>query len=151
MKTIHEAVEISREMFESSHYCCAESVLLAIAAHQGIESELLMPMATGFCGGVAQTRGMCGAVSGAVMGLGLITGRREPGGDRTANYAAVRGFVDAFQALHNTVNCYELTGCDFTTPEGQEQFREQNIAVRCTEYVAEATRLALHAVENGSE
>jgi hypothetical protein len=59
--------------------------------------------------------------------------------------------VEAFQAQFNTVNCYDLTGCDFTTAEGQAKFREQNIAARCTEYVAEATRLALNALENGSE
>jgi len=146
VKTINEAVELSRELF-SDQYFCAESVLLAIAAHQGIESELLLPLATGFCSGVAQTRGMCGAVSGAVMGLGLINGRRAPSDDRTANYAAVRKMVEAFEAQHHTVNCYELTGCDLGTPEGQAQFRATNMKSRCTDYVAEATRLALEAIE----
>jgi len=53
----------SRELFDSGFYC-AESVLLAIAGHKGIQSDLIPGIATGFCSGMSRTCGMCGAVTG---------------------------------------------------------------------------------------
>ena len=50
-------------------------MLLSAAEHQGIESDLIPKIATGFCSGVAQTGGMCGAYSGAVMALSMVHGR----------------------------------------------------------------------------
>ena len=47
----------SRELFDSGYYC-AESVLLAIAENQGIQSDLIPKIATGFCSGISRTCGM---------------------------------------------------------------------------------------------
>jgi C_GCAxxG_C_C family probable redox protein len=105
-------------------YCCAESVLMAVAEGMHIESDLIPRIATGFCGGLARSRGMCGAVSGAVMGINLMKGRQVPGQSQDDNYRA-------------------LTGCDLGTDRGQKQYREQNIQERCTRFVETATRLTL--------
>lgn len=146
MNTIEDAARRGRAWFETGGYYCAESVLLAIAAHQGIESALLPQIATGFCSGMARTCGLCGAVSGAVMGLGLINGCHTPDDNRAANYDVVRAFLAAFAARHGALNCFELTGCDLDTPEGQQKFRDEKVGVRCADYVEQAVQLALQAV-----
>lgn len=151
MNTIDHAARRARALFESGDYYCAESVLLAIAAHQGIESALLPQIATGFCSGMARTCGLCGAVSGAVMGLGLVNGRQKPGDDRAANYDVVRAFLAAFSARHGSTNCFELTDCDLDTPAGQQKFRDENVAARCADYVEQAVQLALDAVSANTE
>ena len=69
-----QAPKRSRELFNSGFYC-AESVLMAIAESRGIRSDLIPRIATGFCSGMARTGGQCGAVSGAMMGISLATGR----------------------------------------------------------------------------
>jgi hypothetical protein len=51
----------SPELFRSGFFC-AESVLLAIAESQGIQSDLIPRIATGFYSGISRTDGMCGAV-----------------------------------------------------------------------------------------
>ena len=51
----NETSQRSRELFDSGFYC-AESVLLAIAESQGIESDLIPRIATGFCSGIAAHR-----------------------------------------------------------------------------------------------
>ncbi|GBD95663.1 MAG TPA: C_GCAxxG_C_C family protein [Nitrospirae bacterium] len=66
-----------RELFDSGYYC-AENVLLAIAESQGIQSDLIPKIATGFCSGISRTCGMCGALSGAIMSLNLLYGRSSP-------------------------------------------------------------------------
>ena len=68
------AVQRSTELWDSGLYC-AESVLLAVAESLGIRSDIIPRIATGFCGGVSDSGGMCGAVSGAIMAIGLAAGR----------------------------------------------------------------------------
>lgn len=146
-RTTPAAAQYARDLFESSGYYCAQSVLLAIAKHQGVDSTLLPAIATGFCSGVARTSGMCGAVTGAIMGLGLVNGMRAPGDDRDANYRAVTTFLAAFEAHFGSTNCRDLTGCDLGTAEGQAKFRADGVMAKCLDYVEQATRLALEAAE----
>ncbi len=53
-------------------------MLLAVAESEGIQSDFIPKIATGFCGGVSRTCGMCGAVSGGIMAIGLFAGRNAP-------------------------------------------------------------------------
>ncbi|MDA8408349.1 MAG: C-GCAxxG-C-C family protein [Deltaproteobacteria bacterium] len=64
----------SGELFDSG-FRCAESVLLAVAEHAGIQSPFIPKISTGFCGGMSHSKGVCGAVTGGVMALGMILGR----------------------------------------------------------------------------
>ena len=84
----------SRELFQSGYYC-AESVLLAIAEEKGIESDFIPKIATGFCSGMARTGGMCGAVSGAMLALNLVTGRSTPGESIEENYLGIRDHLNS--------------------------------------------------------
>jgi C_GCAxxG_C_C family probable redox protein len=61
-----QASQRSIELFTSGYFC-AESVLMAIAESQGIQSDLIPKIATGFCSGIARTGSICGAVCGAIM------------------------------------------------------------------------------------
>ena len=71
---IPEVRRSAEDSFAAGFYC-AESVVMAIAKAEGIESELLPRIATGFGGGMARTCGDCGAVTGAMMAVGLALGR----------------------------------------------------------------------------
>ncbi|RPI86361.1 MAG: C_GCAxxG_C_C family protein [Chloroflexi bacterium] len=145
-KTAHR----SRELF-SSGYACAESVLLAIAEAQGVQSEFLPKIATGFCSGLARTCGTCGAVSGAVMGINLVTGRSKAGESVDENYRLVRQFLETFQEMFGSINCGELLGCDLGTQEGQQMFREKHLLDQCYRYAEEAARIAETIIESRGE
>jgi C_GCAxxG_C_C family probable redox protein len=116
---------------------------LAVAESQGIQSDLLPKIATGFCSGVARTGGQCGALNGAIMGLGLLTGRGEPGASVDENYKAVQELVAQFKGVFGSINCQELTGAHLGTEDGQRQFRETNQIQECLNYAEEATRMVL--------
>ena len=68
------------ELFGGGQLYCAETVVKLIVEAGGRDSGDAVRMATGFCSGMARTYGQCGAVSGAVMGIGLFAGRAEAGG-----------------------------------------------------------------------
>jgi C_GCAxxG_C_C family probable redox protein len=136
-----QAAARARALFESG-YCCAESVLMAVAEDLGVQSDLIPKIATGFCGGMARTCGMCGALSGAIMGIGLLTGRKSERESVEANYQLVRELLAAFSREFGSTNCRELAGCDLGTDEGQQFFKENKVRERCARYVEEAARIA---------
>jgi len=132
---------LAEQASESGLYC-AEAVVTALAQAQGIASDLIPKMATGFCGGMSRTCGPCGALTGAVMGLGLSLGRTDAGQSVDASYAATRTLVRTFEAEFGGRDCDQLLGCDIGTPEGQATFRERHLHRRCARYTARAAEIA---------
>jgi C_GCAxxG_C_C family probable redox protein len=136
----HETVgRRGRALYLEMGFCCSESVLLAIAESKDIRSEWLPGIATGFCGGVSHTSGMCGAVSGAIMAIGLLTGRHKPEDSREETFDMVQELVREFQDRFGSANCGELLGCDLGTPEGREHVKVHNLRGQCADYVEAAT------------
>ncbi len=141
----------SRELFRSGFYC-AESVLTAVAESRGIQSDLIPRLATGFCSGMARTGGPCGAVSGAIMAMGLSTGRQAPAESVEATYDLVRKLMERFQERFGSTNCRALLGCDLGTAEGQQTFRANHLIERCYDYAEGATCIAVSLLqERGSQ
>ena len=120
--------------------------MLAVAEQLDIHSEVIPRIATGFCSGMARTGGMCGAVSGGIMAIGLSLGRNEPGDDIDACYQAVQAFMERFSNHYHALSCLDLTCVDLGTPDGQIAFRLKGQIHLCTEYVENATRWALEVV-----
>ena len=137
-----QASQRSLELFKSGFFC-AESVLLAIAEHQGIRSDLIPKIATGFCSGISRTGGMCGAVSGAIMGISLTAGRSSPTESIEFCYSLTQKLIGRFEKQYGSVNCGQLIGCDLTTEAGQRYFLENQLMERCLQYAEEATRMAI--------
>ena len=129
-----------------SGFNCAESVLLTLAEHQGIESELVPRIATPFGGGIARSASICGCVTGAIMGIGLKHGRVKTTDDRLKAYAMATAFMNAFEKRFGSIICYDLIGCDFRTPEGQKRSKELHES-RCTNFVKGAVEIMLEMRE----
>lgn len=135
----------SLELFKSGFFC-AESVLLAIAESQGIQSELIPRIATGFCSGVSRTGGMCGAVSGAIMGMNLVAGRNSPDESIELSYTLTQELISRFEAQYGSSNCRQLIGCDLATEAGQLYFMENHLMERCLQCAADATSMAVSLI-----
>ena len=81
-------------------YGCAQAVLLAFADVTGLEDDTAARLASSFGGGMGRLREVCGAVSGALMVLGLSEGYCEPLDidGKSRHYALVRDFAERFKA-----------------------------------------------------
>ena len=132
----------SKQLFESG-YGCAESVLLAVCEFLKIESVLIPRIASGFCGGVANTNGMCGAVVGGILALNIVYGRNKTSESKDLNYEKVQQFQKMFAEKFGSTNCASLTDCDLGTEAGQQKFKKLNVGQKCTDYTGEATRMIL--------
>jgi C_GCAxxG_C_C family probable redox protein len=142
-----QAPEQSRELFKSGYYC-AESVLMAIASSRGIQSDLIPRIATGFCSGMARAGEQCGAVSGAMMGINLATGRQSAAESVDRNYALIQELRKQFAERFGATDCRTLLGCDLATPEGPQIFGANNLIEHCFDYAEGATRIALSLLDD---
>ena len=142
---IEAAVGRSGELFESGWYC-AESVLIAVSEELGVECELIPRMATGFGSGLARTGGLCGALSGAILALGIASGRDRAEDSIDPAYALVRAVLARFDEQYGATTCLGLTGCDLGIDARQRRYREIGQHARCVEYVRGATRAVLDAL-----
>ncbi len=122
---MNSAGKTTNDLFDKGFFC-AESVAKAIALEFGIETSIIPAIATGFCGGVSRNAQMCGAVTGGIMGIGLILGRTHEGQNTDQCYAAVNQFLSVFKEKHGTLNCKELIGFDLGVEKELKQFRAQN-------------------------
>jgi C_GCAxxG_C_C family probable redox protein len=120
---------------------CSQAVLGHYAEDNGLSLEPALRMAAGFGGGIGRTGGVCGAVSGAIMAIGLMSPASNPRDTAAKSqiYGLVRSFLEEFAARNGSTLCRELLGCDISTPEGYELAAGQGLFhTRCPQYVQDA-------------
>lgn len=137
------------DLFRPGGFCCAESVLMALAEAKGIKSDIIPRIATGLCSGMSRTSRTCGAINGAIMGMGLTYGRMSPDDDREYLYALVQELFQRFTEKHGTALCHELIGCDLNTEEGQKFFVDNNLDPKCQQITSDAAEIAMVLLEEG--
>jgi len=103
---------------------------MAVCQQLGIKNELIPRIATPFAGGMARTGGVCGAVVGALMCIGIKHGRDEVGRPEDKAQGLSGEFLRLFREEMGSLNCRELTGIDLSTPEGLAQFRASDVPVK---------------------
>lgn len=107
---------------------CSQSVLLAFEKDFGLDHETALAISRGFGGGIGHTGATCGAATGAVMVLGLATGRGVDNRQaKHETYALVQEFFVRFRKRNGALLCRELLGHDIGLPEGEAVIREQNL------------------------
>ncbi|MFU8827332.1 MAG: C-GCAxxG-C-C family protein [Brevefilum sp.] len=125
-------------------YNCAQAVLGAFADHFGLDRATAFRVATPFGGGIGHSGRMCGAVSGALMTLGLARGVSVYAPEeKEACYALTRTFLNRFSAQHGSVDCPVLLGVDISNPEVLEEARQQGVFdTVCPAFIGDAATMA---------
>lgn len=134
-----------RELFESGCYC-AESVVIAVAERQVLPTDMAMRMASGFCGGISRTGGLCGALTGGIMALGLAGGRGSATEDHRPLYGKVARFIGEFEQRFGATSCSGLLGCDISTGEGAREFAASDLETRVCAGITEAAGTILETL-----
>ncbi len=143
---IPEVRKAAEQSFAAGFYC-AESVVMAIAKAGGVNSEFLPGIATGFGSGMARTCGDCGALTGAILAVGLALGRSAATESVEPAFAATRRVIEAFVGEFGARDCPALLGgCDLATPEGQAMFKEQRLHRRCLRFTGGAAEIAARVI-----
>ncbi len=125
-------------------FSCSQAVFSALADQMGIETETALKIAGGFGGGMGRMGLTCGAVTGAIMALGLKYGSTNPTDTQAKDhtYAQVQEFARRFSERHGSITCNTLINSDISTPEGRKQAREAGtFATLCPMLVGDAVKI----------
>jgi C_GCAxxG_C_C family probable redox protein len=122
---------------------CSQAVLSALAPDLGLDRETALRVAGAFGAGIARMGQTCGAVSGALMVLGLKHGQTQAE-DKPAKeemYALAREFMVRFEVRNGSILCQELLAYDISTPEGMQLIKDKGL------FTSLCPRLVSNAVE----
>ncbi len=135
--------EEAKKQFEKG-FICAPAVLSTYGEQLGLEKALALKIACGFGGGIGRMGKTCGAVTGAVMVIGLKHGQVDLADEesRQRTYTLVKEFVDRFTALHGSIECKELIGYDLSNSGELRLARESGVLQnKCPAFVYDSARI----------
>jgi C_GCAxxG_C_C family probable redox protein len=122
MNRIQQAVSTFRSGFNSS-----QAILGTYGPDYGLSGLDSLRVSSGFGGGMRRGD-TCGAVTGALMVLGLRFGPKDTSDTSRDNvYTRVTEFCSQFESRCRSVLCRDLLGCDISTPEGMQHARNNNL------------------------
>ena len=125
-------------------FSCSQAVLAAYGEQFDLKQELALRVAGAFGGGMGRMGETCGAVTGAIMVVGLKFGSTTAGDlkARENAYAVVREFVHRFKGRNVSVLCRDLLDCDISTPEGMKRAKEAGLIKQtCPKFVKDAAEI----------
>ena len=122
---------------------------MAVAEKHNIQSDIIPAIATGFCGGMSRTAGLCGALVGGIMALGILFGRNSSTDSPKKIFALSERLVRDFEKQFGSRNCSDLLGCDISTREGQAVFEAKKLGkTLCLDITVKTTELVMQVLEN---
>jgi C_GCAxxG_C_C family probable redox protein len=133
-------------MYFRNEFNCSQSVLAVFGNEYGITENNCLKIACAFGGGMGRMQHTCGAVTGALMVLGLKYGKgiNDQEKNKQLTYAKTREFFGEFKKLNGSVNCRDLlNGLDMNDPDDHKKIIEQKLfSIKCEKYVVDAVRIA---------
>lgn len=143
---IEERARKAKQNFLDGYNCC-QSVMLAFSDVFEADELTLSTIASGFGGGLARMREVCGTVSAIGMAAGFISPAVHPKNmeERTANYAIVQELAGEFRKENGSIICAELLGLrpkkEIESPAPSERTEEYYRKRPCPELVACSARI----------
>ena len=140
------AIEAASKYF-SNEYNCAQAVFRAALEHKGAYFDEGTQLASGFGGGITYTGQQCGALSGAVMAIGLLVGTnvsavRE---HKAETYRLSAELLSRFKEQFGTIICDGLTGVKMSDPEAKKKaIEEGHFQEVCPKFVTETVRILMN-------
>ena len=112
----------------ASGFNCSQAVVHTYGPDYGLSELDSVRVSCGFGGGMRRGD-TCGAVTGALMVLGLCFGAQDAldTSTKAGVYSKVTEFQSRFESRCDSVVCRDLLGCDISTPEGMEHATSNNL------------------------
>jgi len=99
------------EKYFREGYNCPQTMLLAFQDKLTLPIDELLKLSSAFGGGMSRMREDCGAVTGAMMVIGLLYGFNEPEAKRKAElYEMGQEFMRTFEEKEGALLCRDLLG-----------------------------------------
>ncbi|MCE5229541.1 C-GCAxxG-C-C family protein [bacterium] len=136
-------VEKAAALFEKG-FNCAQAVACGCGQGLGLERKQLLAIAGAFGGGMGSTGRVCGAVTGAIMVIGLRCPRLDPKDPipKQESTRLTRELIKRFEARNGSIQCKDLLGYDLSIPEEAKKAQEQGLfRTKCPLFVKDAAEI----------
>lgn len=122
---------------------CSQAILTVYGKPLGLDDKLARKLGRPFGAGMGRLALTCGAVTGAMMVLGLAVENDMNEDDaKTDVYGLVQEFAKRFNAKYGTLSCKGLLGEDMSTQEGMQKITEEKLVARhCPQFVRDAANI----------
>ena len=141
MKRSDKALEYFRNKFN-----CSQSVFTVFGTDYGLSENDCLKISCAFGGGMGRQQITCGALTGALMAIGLKYGKAigDPEEKKQLTYEKTRDFFKEFITQHGSTSCRELLeGHDMNDPDDHKKIIDQGLFEKlCEKYVADAVAMA---------
>jgi len=128
------------ELFRNG-WSCSQAVCSAFAKDFDIDEKTALRLSCGLGGGMGHTGNTCGAVSAALMVIGMKYGRTslDDSASKEKTYEVAHRFIEEFRRRNGSVNCTELLGHDLSDPDELAAARKENVfKTTCPKFVRDA-------------
>ncbi len=133
--------DTANKIFQEQKVSCSQAIFAAYGEHLGlgrVDFDTCLKIASAFSGGIAQTGNVCGALTGALMALGLKYGSTEY--ENRVNEIAVE-LLNEFESLNGTTICRDLINHDLITDEDVKQAFAKGSFDNCPKFVEDVTKI----------
>jgi C_GCAxxG_C_C family probable redox protein len=142
-------VKKALEVF-SNKYHCSQAVLAAFSEELGMDEKTALKLGGCFGGGMCKGE-VCGAVTGALMAIGLKYGQcnTEDLISRKLTNDKTNEMLELFQQKNGSYLCKDLLGYNIADTEELKIIREKELFTEfCPRMVESATRIAEEIMNN---
>lgn len=118
-----------------------------------MEGKRVWAAGSGLGGGVARHQSMCGALTGAMVGLGLYYANyiEDPKAISKSLRPRAQELLRGFAVAFGSTECRDLIPVDFSAPDWYPQFQEKKVTERyCNRYVRHVIRTLAEWNEAGT-
>jgi C_GCAxxG_C_C family probable redox protein len=131
----------------SQKFNCCQAVFSAFAPQFGLDEETALKLASPFGGGVARQGEVCGAVTGALLAIGLARSAGNPASN-PETYRLSQEFLRKFEETHGTILCRNLIDFDISNPAGYQTAADAGVFVTiCPGLVRDAVEIVQAVLE----
>lgn len=134
--------------YHKNGYNCCQSVLAAFSDVTGLSEGESLRLGSGFGGG-AGTGELCGAVSGAVMTLGLLFSGET--GDKRRGGAYSREFQKRFRETFGALRCAELLKNPASPGAATPAALQMGVSGHCSVMVVTAVELVEKLIDEAEK
>lgn len=145
--------EKARAYFSEGYNCC-QSVAMAFSDILDLEPNKVAELTSGFGGGFARMREVCGCVSGMTLVAGALSPADNPQDKegRTKNYALVQNLAGEFKDRQGSIVCRDLLGLRAGAPQESpvpsDRTPQYYHSRKCADFVACAAKILEKQLKN---
>ena len=139
LKSENKQIKSASKMLREQQGNCAQAIFATFGPLFGkgsVDYDSCMKITAAFGGGINLTGNVCGAITGAVMALGL-----KYGGNVQEVTKITKQLLDDFTKINGSIICRDLVGHDLFDDEDLREANKKDIFKKCIKYVDDAAKL----------